>query len=70
MRGWLFANLFLLGVVLVGALWLWLLATAMFALGVPPDEHPLPLVLGAALALVLTAYVARGAHAIIARWLS
>lgn len=70
MKGWLFANLFLLGIVLVGAAWLWLLGAAMYGLGIPPDAHPVALALGTLLGLWLTYYVVRAWHAIIARLLS
>jgi hypothetical protein len=67
---WLFANAFLLGIVLVGALWLWLLGWAMYGLGLPPDDHPFVLALGTLACLWLTYFCAHRWHRIIAKLLS
>lgn len=63
MRDFLFANLFLLAIVSIGAAALWLVAFTMWSLGLPPDDNPLVLMVGCVAALFATYYLGKWLHA-------
>lgn len=64
---WIYVNLFLLAIGLIGAGSLWLLGYLMFTFGLKPDDHPMLLTLGAIGCLFLTYYAGKWMHARLSR---
>lgn len=64
---WLFANLFLLGIVLLGAGLIWAVGALMWHFGLVPDDHPAILMLGMVLAIFATYYIGKHVYRFIDR---
>lgn len=68
MLGWLFANLFLLAIIGIGAGLLWLVGFVMWHFHLPPDDNPLLLMIGVGSAIYATYYLAKQLHTWLARY--
>ena len=68
MLDFLFANLFLLGIVSIGAGLMWLVGFAMWHAHLPPDNHPLILLIGMASAIFATYWITKRLHAWLGRY--
>lgn len=68
MLGWLFANLFLLTVVGIGAGLVWLVGFLMWRAQMPPDDYPLIVMIGMGSAIYATYWIAKRLHAWLGRY--
>lgn len=61
----LLVNLFLLAVVLIGAGLLWALGASMYGLSLPPNDHPVLLLIGCVLCLIATYHLCKWLHGLL-----
>lgn len=64
---WIFANLFLLAIILIGSGLLWAVGALMWALALPPDDHPVILLALCLIAIVLTYVIGKRLHRFVGR---
>lgn len=66
--GFVFANLFLLVIIAIGAGLMWAVGAIFWRLDMPPDDHPLPLLFAFCAVLLATYYIAKQLHTWLARY--
>lgn len=66
--GFVFANLFLLVIIGIGAGLMWVVGAVFWRLNMPPDDYPLPLLLALSAVLLATYYIGKQLHTWLARY--